>query len=106
MRRGEVLSLKWEDVDFQRSVADLPTSKTGAKRVSLGAPVLELLSRAARTEGNPYVISGERQGAALVGLQKIWERLRHLAGLDDVRLHDLRHYAEPRIMPSNQRPVF
>lgn len=91
MRRGEVLSLKWEDVDFQRSVADLPTSKTGAKRVSLGAPVLELLSRAVRTEGNPYVISGERPGAALVGLQKIWERLRHLAGLDDVRLHDLRH---------------
>ena len=91
MRRGEVLSLKWEDVDFQRSVADLPTSKTGAKRVSLGAPVLELLSRAARVEGNPYVVAGERPGAALVGLQKIWERLRHQAGLDDVRLHDLRH---------------
>jgi integrase len=91
MRRGEVLSLKWGDVDFQRSVADLPTSKTGAKRVSLGAPVLELLSRAARAEGNPYVVAGERRGAPLVGLQKIWERLRHQAGLDDVRLHDLRH---------------
>jgi len=91
MRRGEVLSLKWEYIDFARAVANLPTSKTGAKRVSLGAPALELLSRAARTEGNPYVISGARPGAALVGLQKIWERLRHLAGLDAVRLHDLRH---------------
>ena len=36
-------------------------------------------------------ISGQRTGASLVNLQKPWRALRLLAGLDDVRIHDLRH---------------
>jgi integrase len=42
-------------------------------------------------EGNPYVICGEKAGQHLVNLEKPWQRIRHVAGLDDVRLHDLRH---------------
>ncbi len=91
MRRGEVLSLRWQGVDVERGVLTLEDSKTGRKTVPMSAPVRDLLSKAARTEGNPFVISGARHGAHLVGLQKIWERLRAQAGLEDVRLHDLRH---------------
>jgi len=40
---------------------------------------------------NPYVIKGARAGSRLVNLQKPWTRIRQQAGLDDVRLHDLRH---------------
>ena len=42
-------------------------------------------------QGNPFVIAGEKPGAHLVNLQKSWNRIRARAGLEDVRLHDLRH---------------
>jgi integrase len=44
-----------------------------------------------RVEGNPHVIIGGVQGAALVNLEKPWRAIRKAAGLEDVRLHDLRH---------------
>jgi integrase len=42
-------------------------------------------------DGNPHVITGAKEGAALVNLEKPWRAIRGSAGLDDVRLHDLRH---------------
>ncbi len=61
------------------------------KAVPLGAAALELLSALPRHEGNPYLIPGKKAGAHLVGMPKIWQRIRKLAKLEDVRLHDLRH---------------
>lgn len=90
-RHSEILTLKWEWIDFKRACARLPDSKTGAKTLYLNAPALEVLANTPRLEGNPHVICGEKQGAHLVNLQKAWTRLRKLAGLEDVRIHDLRH---------------
>ncbi len=90
-RRDEVLTLRWADVDFERSALRLPDSKTGAKVIPLGPAALALLAMAPRLEGNPYVIPGRRVGGRLVGLQRPWARIRERAGLGDVRLHDLRH---------------
>lgn len=61
MRRGEVLNLKWDYFDFERGLAHLPDSKTGRKRVPLVRPVLELLARSPRQEGNPYLCWGDRE---------------------------------------------
>ncbi|MEM8987343.1 MAG: tyrosine-type recombinase/integrase [Pseudomonadota bacterium] len=41
--------------------------------------------------GISYVITGKNNGAYLTDLQKPWRRVRSLAGLDDVRIHNLRH---------------
>jgi len=90
-RRDEVLTLRWSQVDFERSALRLPDSKTGAKVIPLGPAALELLASAPRLEGNPYVIPGRRTGGRLVGVQRPWSRIRGKAGLGDVRLHDLRH---------------
>lgn len=90
-RRNEILTLKWEHVDFERGCLRLPDSKTGAQMVPLGAPAIELLSGLSRIEGNPYVLPGAVPGRHYVALEKAWRRLRGKAGLDDVRLHDLRH---------------
>ena len=46
-------------------------------------------SRARR--GNPWVITGRRPGSRLASLHFPWGRIRRSAGLEDVRLHDLRH---------------
>jgi integrase len=90
-RRSEVLELRWSEVDLERACLRLADSKTGAKVIPLAAPALAVLASAPRFHGNPYVCWGSRPGKHLVGLQKIWERLRSRAGLEDVRLHDLRH---------------
>jgi len=89
-RKSEILTLKWEHIDYERGCLRLPTSKTGAKDVPLGRPALDLLADLPRWEGNPYVVPGAN-GKHFVGLQKVWEKVRRAADLEDVRLHDLRH---------------
>ena len=69
----------------------LTDSKTGAKVVHLGEPARAVLRGVARKEGNPWVITGRRPGRRLASLHFPWGRIRKRAGLDDVRLHDLRH---------------
>jgi integrase len=90
-RRGEILTLRWEYVNFENECLRLPDSKTGARVVHLNAPALELLSTIERQDDNPHVIAGRKPGAHLVNLKKPWQRIRKQAGLEDVRLHDIRH---------------
>ena len=90
-RLGEVLGLRWDWVDFERGEARLSDSKTGPKTLHLPPPALAVLTELPRVDGNSYVIVGAKPGAALVNLEKPWQAIRRPAGLDDVRLHDLRH---------------
>ena len=43
-----------------------------------------------RQKGNHYILPGEKTGHHLVNIEKIWRRIRKAAGIEDVRLHDLR----------------
>jgi len=116
-RLGEIMSLEWSFVDFERSCLRLPASKTGAKVVRLGAPALDLLADLPRfaspdsSSPSPFVFPAARGantspdrtrriGAGhFVGIERIWQRVRARAGLADVRLHDLRHtYASWSVM--------
>jgi integrase len=90
-RKGEALGLKWEHVDFARGVLCLPDSKTGARDIPIGLPALDLLRTLPRLAGNPFVFPGRLPRRPLIGLQKVWERVRTAADIDDLRLHDLRH---------------
>lgn len=90
-RVGEILSLQWSFVDRERRMLMLPDSKTGQKVIRLNQQAIDLLATIPKAEDNPYVIVGRRPGEHLVNLQKPWRRIRKEAGLDDVRLHDLRH---------------
>jgi integrase len=90
-RLQEVMTMRWVEIDEARGIARLPESKTGAKNVFLPAPALEVLSKLPRIDNNPYVLPGDRDGQHFNGPQKAWQRIRALARLDDVRIHDLRH---------------
>jgi len=89
-RLSEIQKAQWDWVDFKSGVIHLPDNKTGAKTIMLPAPALDVLARLARVDANPYIITGEGN-RYLVSVWKPWAVLRALAGLKDVRLHDLRH---------------
>lgn len=90
-RLNEILTLKWEEVDFSNQYFRLSDSKTGKKLVYLSTVAVDILKNVPQLENNPYVICGEKKGAHLINLQKPWRRIRKKADLEHVRLHDLRH---------------
>ncbi|MCC6642740.1 MAG: site-specific integrase [Deltaproteobacteria bacterium] len=91
-RRGEIEGLRRDEVDFERAGLRLADSKTGAKWLPLNAPALEVLaSLTKKASDNPYVLTGRTKSEPFQGLGWAWRRIRQRAGLDDVRLHDLRH---------------
>jgi integrase len=90
-RLSEIQKLKWEHVDLNASVLRLPDSKTGAKLVAIGKAAIDVFKSIGRVKANPYVIAGQVEGQHLTDMQRPWRRLRKRAGLDDLRIHDLRH---------------
>jgi integrase len=90
-RRGEIVNLCWEHVDFERECLRLPDSKTGAKVVYLNAPARALLQELPRMAGNSRVIPGMRAESASAAIDNVWPSVRKAGGIADVRLHDLRH---------------
>ena len=94
-RKREALTLRWDAIDSARQLATLGDTKTGRSHRPLGAPALALLDEIPRLEGCPFVFPGRRRAgrppAPLVEINRVWYAVRHAAGLDDVRLHDLRH---------------
>ena len=90
-RKNEIVKLKWNDVDIDAGEIRIPDGKTGARLVPLSAAAAKVLSGLPRKARRPWVILGTRSGRHLGDLQPAWERIRERAGLDDVRIHDLRH---------------
>ena len=91
-RLNEILGLRWAWIDLDAKLMHLPDTKSGALLVSLGAAAVAILTDLkASGRDEVFVIAGQRKGAALVNLQKPWRALRARAGLEDVRIHDLRH---------------
>jgi integrase len=90
-RLREILDARWEFIDFERGVIFLPDSKTGKKPIYLSAAALAILSTLVRIEGNPHIVPGERAGQPRADLKRPWVAVTKAAGLDGVRIHDLRH---------------
>ena len=90
-RRGEIEALKWAEVDFEKSVLRLAESKTGAKLIPMAPAAKLVLTETPKIKGTPYVFPAASGEGHYQGLGKVWPVVRKAAGLEDVRLHDLRH---------------
>ncbi|HZL30248.1 MAG TPA: tyrosine-type recombinase/integrase [Pseudolabrys sp.] len=91
-RRNEITFAKWEYVDWKNKTLLVPKSKSGRARViALNQSAIALLTATPRIDGNPYIFPSEVTGKPSASLFFPWDRIRQRAGLDDVRLHDLRH---------------
>jgi integrase len=94
-RRGEVLSMRWADVDLASGVWVKPPSRTKQRRVHrvpLSDEAVETLrGQKASSGGQEFVFpSGGRQGH-LVAIKRVWSKLCRVAAIDSCRFHDLRH---------------
>ncbi len=101
LRRGEVLGLRWRDVDMKKGTIQLQDTKSGEGRtVPLPTPAAEALSNLSTGKAAEFVFRGAKEGT-VVNPYKPWQRILKAAGLDNVkmikgvdetvRLHTLRH---------------
>jgi integrase len=91
----------------QRKIIRLPDSKTNEPRtIHLSDAALEVLDGVPRI--GPYIIAGALPGEPYKNLTRAWAIAREYAGLNDVRLHDLRHSSGSWIIPAvgGDRPCF
>ncbi|MBE7196278.1 MAG: tyrosine-type recombinase/integrase [Parafilimonas terrae] len=90
-RLGEIVRLRWSEVDAAGSCLRLEETKEGASVRPLGkvaAVVLELLQH---VPGSPYVLPAARGAGAFTSLPDALERIAARAGLEGVTAHTLRH---------------
>lgn len=100
MRRGEIVKLKWSDVDLKRRIATLRDTKNGDDRV------IALSSRAVETlQAMPRSIDGRVFPFSLNALQLAWTRAAERAGVSGLRFHDLRHEAVSRLFEKGLNPM-
>lgn len=90
-RLREILHARWDQVDLQRGVIFLPDSKSGKKPLYLSSVAIEMIKSMPRIEGAPFIIAGAKPDKPRADLKKPWKSICRVAGIEGVRLHDLRH---------------
>ena len=91
-RRNEITQARWEYVEWEKRTLLVPVSKSGRpRRVALNGPAIELLRSLSLTSSSPFIFPSAVTGRPCPSLFFPWRRIRRRAGLNDLRLHDLRH---------------
>ena len=90
-RLNEILTLRWDDVDRKAGELRLRDTKTGARMVPLTPTAAAVLAGVVRVPRSPWVFAGVTPDRHLSQLSTYWRHARGRCGLEDVRIHDLRH---------------
>lgn len=95
MRQGEIMNLRWADVDLERRRLVLHETKNGERRaVPLVGPALEALRvHAVGAEPGGLLFPSKVNPAKPMDLRTPWETVLRHAEIEDFRFHDLRHTA-------------
>ena len=105
MRRGELLSLEWDRIDWDSKTAHLPDTKTGDPRdVPLSSKAIQVLKELRDMPSDKVLEKLEEKfpnkvlKTSVQGLKNAYERARKRAGLEHINFHDLRHEATSRLV--------
>ncbi|EFI32753.1 integrase family protein [Desulfonatronospira thiodismutans ASO3-1] len=91
-RKSEVLNAKWEDLDLERKRWRIPYTKSGKPRtVPLSESALEVLRSVPKVEGSEYIFPSPVTGKPFNSIYNSWNTARIKSGLEDVKIHTLRH---------------
>jgi integrase len=103
MRLGELLDLRWGDVDFETGIVTIMHGKGEKMRHIPMVPelveVLEEIPRAisSRGEASPYVFNNPDTATRWVDTKKQWARAMRISAIREFRFHDLRHTFASRL---------
>lgn len=89
-RRGEIVELRWSEIDFERGFLRLAATKSGKSIRPISGAAQRLLAEAPRVHP-VWVFPDANMSGPYQGLPKVWRLIREQAGLEDFRMHDLRH---------------
>lgn len=101
MRRGELLSLGWSQVDLTNHRIRIVNAKTssGERVIPMNATVHAFLSELAGKKNSHLVFPSNRKvGERIVDLKKGFKKAVRLAGIPHIRFHDLRHTFATRLV--------
>ena len=90
-RKTEIMTLPWQNVDLDRAEMLILNGKTGDRTVHLPPSAVNVLAALPRAPGNPWVVPGAKSGTHIADIHGVWRSLRMKAGVQDVRIHDIRH---------------
>ena len=88
LRIGEITAIQWQHLDSDTSIVRLPSTKTGQRRHYLPAPALQLLEAIPRQ--SDWVFTTGTRPISYSYLRKCFARIASHAGLEDIRIHDIR----------------
>ncbi|HYP29986.1 MAG TPA: site-specific integrase [Blastocatellia bacterium] len=104
MRRGEILSLRWAQVDFGRGQIHLTRTESGRERsIPINQAVRDLLFNLEH-HCSGFVFASERTGRALTHCKRGFATPCRMAGIEDLPFHDLRHTAATRMAEMGAEP--
>lgn len=93
-RRSNVESMQWSEVDLDRGIWCVPDFKSKTNKtlvIHLCGPALEILHRRKESaNGSPYVLPSYGKCGHIVDARLAWKRMLQRAGIENLRLHDLR----------------
>jgi integrase len=91
-RKNEVQQAKWEDINWEQRIWRIPLSKSGkARHVPISDGALILLETIPRIEGCQWIFPNPKTHKPYKSFYGSWHTARKSVGLEDVRVHDLRH---------------
>lgn len=99
MRRGEILNLKWPQIDFEKRLVHVIKTKSSRNRIVPMNNMLYQTLRSMKTGAN-----GTERVYPFKYVQYVFEKARTDAGLAGLRLHDLRHTFATRLIQSGANP--
>ena len=111
MRKEEIIGLTWDEIDLQSNFIRLSANRTKGKKNGRSIPIHPLikemlysLPRSITT--NRVFLYLDKQGRyrPFKGFSRSWNRVRKLAGLNDVVFHDFRHTAITNMRKAGNPP--
>ncbi len=99
MRLGEILALRWEQVDLRQRMVTVLNAKNGkARKIPLNAVMMELLERLKEGSRSDHVFMSGRTRRPVSGMRTAWLAAIRRSGIARCRFHDLRHTCASRMV--------
>lgn len=100
MRRGEILNLKWSNIDFSQGFIELLETKSGKSRKIPISSTLKVTLLGIKTNSE-YVFVNPKTNEPYTDLKKSFHTVIKKAGIKNFRFHDLRHTVATRLVEKN-----